>query len=229
MRRDHIIKQVETTPRQPTRMLEIGCGNGSILASIALRAPHIWVVGLDINVAALQHQRSNYDQPTIQGDALQLPVAQSFDLIGAFDVLEHIQDDNAALSNIYNALKPGGTLILTVPQHMRLYTNFDIAAGHVRRYERHLLEAQLARVGFSITSSFSFNYLLLPIVALTRLWKTLFPYRDKSLYFQTELHISPFANYVGNITRILEQILAMAGLQARVGTSLLLVCRTAYD
>jgi 2-polyprenyl-3-methyl-5-hydroxy-6-metoxy-1,4-benzoquinol methylase len=69
-----------------------------------------------------------------------VPSAETFDVIGEFDVLEHIEDEKAVLMAMHRALRPGGDIALTVPQHPRLWSGTDEAAHHKRRYERGELE-----------------------------------------------------------------------------------------
>ena len=70
----------------------------------------------------------------LQLNALDLPFRKEFDVIGAFDVIEHIDDDVAALKEIHKALKPGGGILMTVPRHMFLWSAVDTTAHHKCRY-----------------------------------------------------------------------------------------------
>ena len=73
----------------------------------------------------------------LRGDATRLPLAPgSLDLVVAFDVLEHIEDDKAAATGVFEALRPGGTFLVAVPADPRLWSAHDVAVGHVRRYTR---------------------------------------------------------------------------------------------
>jgi SAM-dependent methyltransferase len=70
------------------------------------------------------------------GEITALPFGdREFDLVGAFDVVEHIEDDRRVFAELSRVLKPGGALILAVPLHARLWTEFDGCVGHARRYE----------------------------------------------------------------------------------------------
>jgi SAM-dependent methyltransferase len=98
-----------------------------------------------------------------------LPFAQDrFDLIAAFDVLEHIDDDGEALRALHNRLTPHGLLVLTVPAFGWLWSRHDEFSHHKRRYTRAGLTALLTERGFAIVYSSYFNTFLFP-VALTRL------------------------------------------------------------
>ncbi len=105
----------------------------------------------------------------VRGDATALPVADdSLDLVVAFDVLEHIVDDDAAVAEVLRALRPDGTFLIAVPADPRLWSEHDVAVDHVRRYTRPTLTGVLERGGFEVTSMTSWNVLLRPVVALRR-------------------------------------------------------------
>src|SRR5437660_11406023 len=91
-----------------------------------------------------------------------------YDLIGAFDVIEHIDDDRAALASIATKLKPGGRFVMAVPAHQWMWSAHDVVNHHKRRYSKRTLEAlindspmQLLKVGY-------FNSLLFPLAVAER-------------------------------------------------------------
>lgn len=102
-------------------------------------------------------------------DARNIPFRDEFDVIGAFDVLEHIPEDFAVLAQAYAALKPGGHLLVTVPQHPWLWSPSDDYARHERRYRSTALQDKVRSAGFKILRSGSFVSLLLPLMLLSRL------------------------------------------------------------
>lgn len=107
--------------------------------------------------------------PVVRADATRLPVADaSLDLVVAFDVLEHIDDDLAAVCDIHRAVRPGGGFLVAVPADPRLWSPHDDAVGHVRRYTRATLRAVLEHGGFEIESMRSWMVLLRPVVSLAR-------------------------------------------------------------
>ncbi|HET8616152.1 MAG TPA: class I SAM-dependent methyltransferase [Actinomycetales bacterium] len=106
---------------------------------------------------------------TLRADATALPVADaSLDLVVAFDVLEHIEDDAAAVAQVFRALRPGGRYLVAVPCDPRLWSAHDEAVGHVRRYTRETLGGVLCGGGFEVGPMRSWNVLLRPVVALRR-------------------------------------------------------------
>ncbi len=101
-------------------------------------------------------------------DARALPYHDEFDVVGAFDVLEHVEDDSLILENVWRALRPGGGTILLVPQHPRLWSEADVMANHVRRYVRRDLVAKVRAAGFDPVRVTSFVTTLLPAMAVSR-------------------------------------------------------------
>ncbi|WP_033340086.1 class I SAM-dependent methyltransferase [Catenuloplanes japonicus] len=105
----------------------------------------------------------------IRADARELPVDDAGqDVLVAFDVLEHIAEDDRAAAEIHRVLRPGGTALIAVPADMRLWSVFDELSGHVRRYDRHGLTTLIEGAGLRIESLRSWNVLLRPAVALRR-------------------------------------------------------------
>ncbi|HXC17167.1 MAG TPA: class I SAM-dependent methyltransferase, partial [Holophagaceae bacterium] len=117
------------------RLLEIGCGTGFVLRGIRDALPSAEVSGSEIFTSGLSYASHRAGGAALfQMDARRIPFRNHFDLIGAFDVIEHIEDDEAVLSEMLRALRPGGGVLLTVPQHRWLWSPVDVFAGHARRY-----------------------------------------------------------------------------------------------
>ena len=84
----------------------------------------------------------------------QLPFgSDSFDLVAAIDIIEHVPDDTLALAEITRVLRPGGVLLLAVPLHPSRWTDFDAMVGHYRRYRPADLTALLATHGYRVERS----------------------------------------------------------------------------
>ena len=92
----------------------------------------------------------------LQMDARAIPFVEHFDIIGMFDVLEHIEDDRGVLEQTHRALRPGGGLIITVPQHRFLWSRYDEHAHHVRRYAADEIAEKVTAAGFRIIMTTSF-------------------------------------------------------------------------
>ena len=152
------------------RFLEVGCGNGVVLRAVAQSRPWDRVVGSELHPSGLVHARKRLpDVEFVQMDARNIPAQDAFDLTGAFDVIEHIPDDEGVLRGMRAATQAGGGIIVAVPQHPWLWSHADDAAHHQRRYRRGELEAKLRRNGFEVLFSSSYTALLLPLMAASRL------------------------------------------------------------
>ena len=154
-----------------TNFLEIGCGTGFIVSEIANQFPSALVVGSEVLEGGLSYARQrNSHVNFIQMDARNIPFQSEFDAIGIFDVLEHIEDDEAVLMQIFKALRPGGLVYITVPQHKWLWSAADDYACHVRRYSNKELLLKISRAKFELVESTSFITLLLPAMFISRLF-----------------------------------------------------------
>jgi SAM-dependent methyltransferase len=155
--------------RAARRMLEIGCGTGFVLQGIGQAFPQLELAGSEIALAGLAFAKRRIPRAALfQMDARNIPYANEFDVIGAFDVLEHIEDDASAITAIFGALRPGGHAIFSVPQHMFLWSEQDRRARHFRRYGTRHLERALREAGFRIEMRTSFVTLLLPALYAAR-------------------------------------------------------------
>lgn len=152
------------------RFLEIGCGNGSVLRALA--ESRLWerLVGSELHPAGLAYARKRLPSEVefVQMDARNIPGVGIFDLTGAFDVVEHIADDEGVLRGLRAATQTGGGTIIAVPQHPWLWSQADDLAHHQRRYRSGELECKLRRNGFEVLFSSSFTALLLPVMAASR-------------------------------------------------------------
>ena len=121
------------------RILEIGCGTGHNLQMLS-GFGHVDGLELDDEAAALSEKRLG--RSILRSPLPQLAdVADDYDLIGAFDVIEHIEDDHAALAAIATKLKRGGKFMMTVPAHPWMWTAHDVANHHKRRYSKKALRS----------------------------------------------------------------------------------------
>jgi SAM-dependent methyltransferase len=150
--------------------LEIGCGTGYVLAGVARRFPDAALNASEIFTAGLGLAAQRVPSASfMQMDARRIPFSEEFDVVGAFDVVEHIREDESVLAQAYKALKPGGHLLLTVPQHAWLWSPSDDYARHERRYSAEELHEKVRAAGFRLRRSTSFVSLLLPLMLISRL------------------------------------------------------------
>jgi SAM-dependent methyltransferase len=198
-------------------MLEIGCGTGFVLRGITNAMPDLHVSGSEIFLEGLSFAaRRLPDADLFQMDARRIPYDGEFDLIGAFDVIEHIKDDERVLREIHRALKPGGGAVFTVPQHPALWSAQDESACHVRRYQRRELADKLQANGYSIVFSSSFVSLLLPLLALSR-WRNRKTAVDANARIESEFTPGALVNGVLYHVLRLESLLIRYGLRFPVG------------
>ncbi|MFZ4289098.1 class I SAM-dependent methyltransferase [Variovorax sp. HJSM1_2] len=204
-------------------LLEIGCGTAYVLSGIAKAYPEARLQGSEIFVAGLGFALERLPAADfVQMDARQIPYREEFDVIGAFDVIEHIEEDQQVLSQMYDALKPGGRILITVPQHSWLWSETDEYACHVRRYSAAELHSKIELAGFKIERSTSFVSLLLPAMMASRLGKR----KEKE-----EHAFDPLAefNISSRLNAALEQVLRLerglidGGLNLPMGGSRLVV------
>ena len=148
--------------------LEIGCGTGNVLRVLERVYSPGRVVGLDLWPEALHHARRRTSSALVCGDVNRLPLRAGFGLVGAFDVIEHVPDDEGLLRHLWRCLVPGGLVCLTVPAGPSLWSYFDDEARHCRRYREADLHAVLERCRFEVVHSTHFMATLLPLVWLHR-------------------------------------------------------------
>lgn len=151
---------------RPGRAVEIGASGGG--NSQVLRDNGWDVLVTEYLDAGVEIARAR-GFTAMQADARNLPLPDaSFDLLVAFDVLEHIDDDHKAAAEIRRILRPGGTALIAVPCDMELWSSHDVATGHFRRYDRQSLTALIEGAGLRIESLWSWNVLLRPVVKMRR-------------------------------------------------------------
>ncbi|MHC4777594.1 MAG: class I SAM-dependent methyltransferase, partial [Planctomycetota bacterium] len=114
--------------------LEVGCGTGNVLRHLEKTCRRGRVVGMDLFAGGLRFARTRTSCPLVTGDMAFPPFRRPFDLVGLFDVLEHLPDDDSALRNIRGLLRDGGRLVVTVPAHQFLWSYVDEFSQHRRRY-----------------------------------------------------------------------------------------------
>ena len=206
--------------------LEIGCGTGYVLYNMNKKLPNLELYGADVYVEGLEFvkKRLRGNIKLYQFDAKNIPFENHFDLIGAFDVLEHIDDDKSVLHELYKALKPGGIILLMVPQYMLLWSAWDEINRHKRRYSRGQLAKITEQVGFQIERDTSFVFFLFPFIYLKRLFEK----GKKKVRPIEENNINYLVNKLFSAIMFFERILIMIGLRFPFGSSSLVVARKPY-
>jgi SAM-dependent methyltransferase len=156
MRRDVILDIARHLTRG--RFLEFGCGAGGLLHDLARMG--FQAVGVDHSTSA----RSIADVLLAQiPDAEVFGTSdhlseESFDLLAAFVVLDHIEDDLSALTSLARYLKPGGDIMVSVPAHPERWNAADVWAGHYRRYNREDIVGLVEAAGFEVTQVLCYGF-----------------------------------------------------------------------
>lgn len=164
-------RYVGTKGSDRRQILDVGCGTGTMLTHLA---PYGKAQGIDIDEEAVGycHERGLLDVRL--GAAEKLPFADgSFDLVTALDVVEHLDDDVAALREMRRVLRPGGELLVTVPAHRFLWGDQDEVNLHKRRYVAAEVRDRLTSAGFEVQRVSHINAFLFPPIAGIRLLRRL--------------------------------------------------------
>lgn len=207
---------------QMQQFMEVGCGTGFALQAIHQAFPCAHIIATDLLVEGLPFAGSRVPSATLlQMDARSIPFHETFDLIGTFDVLEHIEEDELVLQQMAQATRPGGGILITVPQHRALWSVIDEQAMHKRRYTRAELVAKVEKAGYEVVFVTSFVSLLLPMMYLSR-FQYHFRKSDDGL---AHLSVSPLLNTLFRGTMSLEMVLHRLNLSLPAGGSLLLAAR----
>jgi SAM-dependent methyltransferase len=164
-RRSLLAKELRRLPA-PGSALDIGAAGGG--NTRVLRAFGWKPLALEYApTAALMARERGLD--VIRADARELPVRSgSMDLVTAFDILEHIEEDYLAAAEICRVLRHGATALIAVPADMALWSAHDEAVDHVRRYDRESLTTLILKGGLVIEDMWSWNVLLRPVAKLHR-------------------------------------------------------------
>ncbi len=210
------------------KYLEIGCGTGFVLQMLQRQLTTWQISATEFQPEGIQfaQERVSSDVAFYQMNACSIPFENEFDAIGAFDVIEHIRDDNSALENVYRALKDGGIFILSVPQHMALWSKYDEIGCHFRRYSNKELVKKLRSAGFTIKESISFNFVLLPLMMLSRFFSNKKEVEDFDVL--EEFRLPKILNSMFFQMLRLEAVLIRLGVRSPVGGSRVVVAQKSW-
>jgi SAM-dependent methyltransferase len=157
----------EARPPAGAKILEIGCGTGHNLAMLSSFG-HVDGLELDDEARAISERRLGRTVMSAPLPELVGVPKRHYDLIGAFDVIEHIDDDAAALASIASRLKRGGKFVMAVPAHQWMWSAHDVVNHHKRRYSKAALKRLIEGSPLKLIKIGYFNSLLFPLAVAER-------------------------------------------------------------
>jgi SAM-dependent methyltransferase len=221
-RREVIARTIDAL-RLPARarILDAGCGSGRNMVELARRGT---VTGVELSAASIDLARARHAGEVVSGSVLEMPFASdSFDLSVCLDVVEHLEDDFAALRELRRVVVPGGSLLVTVPAYQWLWSGHDEVNHHQRRYTGRSLRRVAEQAGWRQVRSTHFNSLLLPVAVLLRV---LDRFSRKTTESSLDLWVPPRPlNWLLERPMLLEASMIGRGGRIPVGLSLLAVFR----
>lgn len=163
---DSVVKDVVGEVDKKT-LLEVGCGTGFVLSY--LEKLGFMVTGLDMHRESIRFARKRTKAPLLCTRLEEISTKKRFDVVGAFEVLEHVERQNEFLEKCGKFIKKNGRIMLTVPARKELWSKIDGFSGHKRRYDKTNLSRTLEKCGFEVEKIKYFGFfLLLPQWALRK-------------------------------------------------------------
>ena len=206
---------------EPARILDAGCGSGRNMVELAR---HGSGTGIELSETSVALARDRGAGEVVAGSILEMPFAEdSFNLAVSLDVIEHLEDDLAALRELRRVVAPGGSLLVTVPAYQWLWSGHDEINHHHRRYTRRSLQRVAEQAGWHQTRTTYFNSLLLPVAIVLRVLDKV---NTKTTESSLDLWVPPEPlNWVLERPLALEAALIERGGRIPAGLSLLAVFR----
>ena len=203
------------------RILDAGCGSGRNMVELARFGT---VTGVELSQTSVALARARDSGEVIAGSMLEMPFADdSFDVAVTLDVIEHLEDDLAALRELRRTVAPGGSLLVTVPAYQWLWSGHDEINHHHRRYTRRSLQRVAEQAGWKQLRTTYFNSLLLPVAILLRVLERV---DTKTTESSLDLWVPPApANWLLERPLTLEAAMIARGGRIPAGLSLLAVFR----
>lgn len=209
------------------RVLEAGCGTGNVLRMLEATCTTGTVIGIEQHGAGVSVARRRVSCPVYEADVHDVQFDEPFDVIGLFDVIEHLDDDAAVLNKLKGDLRAGPTsrIILTVPAHPTLWSAFDVAAHHRRRYTPASLRRALETAGLDVGYLTYFMGALYPVMKLRRKAAASRGVCPEDTMAETNLSTNRLANRVATLLTTPEISLVRRRARLPLGTSLLAIAQ----
>ena len=206
------------------KMLEIGAGTCFVSGKISEQYNESQFCCLDLNIHGLVVGKKQFRIDCAVADITKAPFKICFDVIGLFDVLEHLEDDEGFLVNVSKLLNKKGLMVITVPAYEKLWSEFDVISGHKRRYSKKELINKIVKINFEPIFITYFNFILFPVMYLTRKKKS---GNSHSPLEEVERQLNPptIFNLIMKFSNFLERVLLNCGIVIPKGTSLIVVAR----
>ncbi len=182
--RQHAQEQLNKYLKTPTpTILEIGCSSGQMLQLMKVSLPGAFIIGSDYVREPLEQLTQQIpDTPLLQFNLLKCPLPDaSLDAVVLLNVLEHIEDDNEAIRQLYRILKPGGLAIIEVPTGPKLYDVYDELLMHFRRYNLKQLAGLFKQTGFEVLERSHLGFAVYPGFWLVKQRNKRFLSREQAL------------------------------------------------
>ena len=179
-------------------ILDVGCGTGSYFPILSRYGK---VFGAESDDSAIRELMERKVPAEIyKAELPNMDLKRKFDAATAFEILEHVEEDEAAMKNIFDHLENGGLLIGTVPAYQWLWSKHDELAHHKRRYTRKMLKQHLEEAGFEVVKISYYNTFLFPVAAAVRILK--------KTILKNILPVSDFSATAGPFDKVFEVIFA---------------------
>jgi 2-polyprenyl-3-methyl-5-hydroxy-6-metoxy-1,4-benzoquinol methylase len=214
------------------KLLDVGCGTGDFIQHLSDDGS-LSVTGSEIYLKGLQYAQKRQPQVEfIQYDVTEGVLDRTYDIITAFDVFEHIEEDLAGMRNVHDMLTDKGVFILSVPQHMFLWSKLDEIVFHKRRYSRTEMLKKLRQSGFTPVRTTSHVFTLFPLMYLSRLLDKTKPGTDRATEGAPEANalsdrvtFSRGVNWIFNKIMYIDEALIRLGISLPFGGTLVVVAR----
>jgi 2-polyprenyl-3-methyl-5-hydroxy-6-metoxy-1,4-benzoquinol methylase len=219
-------RALSISTKAPLTVLEIGCGHG-VLRQMLETSTGWKIDAVDLNADALFHSKPGRGRTALYNIHDRAPdLAAKYDAIILFDVIEHIENPTEFLSSALYHLKPGGYVFINVPALQSLYSKFDVAIGHYRRYTKQTLEADLAKAGVRTMDDRYWGMTMLPLLALRKLLLSLSTYHTGKGTTVVKRGVTPPGRLAEAVLTAVMRFETSTIANAPIGTSLLYIGQT---